>query len=45
MVAEMWEASGEEGVNPRFVRPFSDLVLELVEEFICTVQNKKSFPL
>ena len=41
-VQEVWEGSrGVGGWNPRFVRSFNDLELELVEEFISTFHNRK----
>ena len=42
----MWEAAGAEGGwNPHFERPFNAWEVEMVQDFICTVQNKKVTPL
>ena len=44
-VQEIWERLGEAGCwNPRFMRPFNDNELEMVEEFIAAVQDRKISP-
>ena len=43
---EVLESSGKVGGwNPRFVRPFNDWEMEMVEDFIYTVQDKRINPL
>ena len=44
-VAEVWDSMGEGGGwNPRFGRGFNDWELDMVQDFIATVQNKKISP-
>ena len=41
-VAEVWEALGDEGGwNPGFARHFNDWEMDVVQDFIETIQNKK----
>ena len=42
MVAEVWDALGEEGEwNPRFIRHFNDWEMDMVQGFLDTISNKK----
>ena len=44
-MAEFWGSLGEGGGwNPRFGRGFNDWELDMVQDFIATVQNKKIAP-
>ena len=44
-VAKVWENSGSYGAwNPRFLRPFNDWEMEVVQNFICSTNNNKIMP-
>ena len=45
-MAKVWDSLGEGGGwNPRFGRGFYDWELDMIQDFIATVQNKKIAPI
>ena len=43
-MAEVWDPFSEEGRwNPRFLRPFNDWEVDLVDQFLSTIQRKRVF--
>ena len=44
-MVKVWETLGEGGWNPRFVRHFNDWEMEVIQEFINTIQNKRILPI